>query len=157
MIHKEDKTKWYKDGYVLMLIAFPLAAVIGGIITTILAIQSDDGLVVDDYYKHGLEINRTLERDRIAVDMGLEMSVQLDKQSRLLRVNLLAADYFTYPNKLDLKFLHATRKGFDRIVELDRVGDQHYQSELPDLIDGNWYIQLETDQWRLIDNIQIIQ
>ena len=66
---------WYKESYVWLLIFFPLLAVIGGIVTTILAVQSDDGLVVDDYYKQGLEINRTLERDQVAVDYNLDADI----------------------------------------------------------------------------------
>ena len=59
-----DTRPWYSHPYVWMVIAFPLAAVIAGFITLTLAIQSDTGLVVDDYYRKGQAINQIIERDQ---------------------------------------------------------------------------------------------
>ena len=69
------KKPWYREPFVWLVILFPASAVIGGMITISLAISSDDGLVVDDYYKRGLEINRTLERDKAAARHGIQATL----------------------------------------------------------------------------------
>ena len=59
-----EKKPWYAEPWVWLMISFPLAAVIGGMITIYLAVLTSDGLVVDDYYKRGKAINVDLARDR---------------------------------------------------------------------------------------------
>ena len=51
---------------VWMIIMIPFSAVVMGGVMLTLAVSSDDGLVTDDYYRKGLQINRTLERDALA-------------------------------------------------------------------------------------------
>ena len=53
------KKPWYREFYVWLVIFFPVLAIVAGFYTLKLAIESDDGLVEDDYYKQGIEINRT--------------------------------------------------------------------------------------------------
>ena len=57
-----------------VLIGIPLSAVIMGIVMLTLAIQSWSGLVVDDYYRKGKQINRVLARDKLAYELGLAAS-----------------------------------------------------------------------------------
>ncbi len=45
---------WYRYKLVWMIIAIPAASVIAGINMIYLAVNTDDGLVVDDYYKEGM-------------------------------------------------------------------------------------------------------
>ena len=49
---------WYQQAWPWFLISLPASAVIGGIITLMLAVNSPNALVVDDYYKEGLAINQ---------------------------------------------------------------------------------------------------
>ena len=62
----ETQRNWKREPMVWMLIAIPLAAVIMGVVMITLASQTFSGLVVDDYYKKGKQINRVLARDRLA-------------------------------------------------------------------------------------------
>ena len=62
---------WYKYKLVWMIIAIPAASVIAGINMIYLAVNTDDGLVVDDYYKEGMAINQSLQRDKTAAELGL--------------------------------------------------------------------------------------
>jgi len=146
---------WYKEPYVWLIIAFPLAAVIGGIATIILAIQSDSGMVVDDYYKQGLEINLTLDRDRAAADYGLKASLQYAKDNKQIRLIIGAANNFNYPDKLNVSFLNASRDGLDRQQTLTRSGQATYLGPNPELGKGKWHIIIESDDWRLLDVIHV--
>ena len=138
-----------------MVIAFPAAAVLGGIVTIALALVSDDGLVVDDYYQHGLEINRVLEREEAAAAFGLAMDVTIgpDRQSILLA--LAAKENFTYPAQLDAVLAHATRSGSDHALNFLRVGNASYRADTPALPPGRWYLNLDGEQWRLVKKITI--
>ncbi len=150
-----EKYPWYKNGYVWLVIFLPLSAVIGGIITIRLAIISDDGLVSDDYYQEGLQINRLLERDKKAEKLGLSTTINFDYPEKKVKVLVSAKPEFSYPEKLKLSFLHRTRKGFDKVVTLKHINDSLYEASLPKLVKGNWYVQIETDDWRVLKSMTI--
>ena len=65
---------WYRQPWPWFLISLPAAAIIGCIVTTVLAVRSADG-VVADYYQRGLSINNELARTRRA--RGLEANAAL--------------------------------------------------------------------------------
>jgi uncharacterized protein len=146
---------WYKEPYVWMLILFPMLAVIGGIVTTILAVQSDDGLVVDDYYKQGLEINRTLERDKVALDYNLDADIQLDQKLEEVSITMSSVLGFVYPKNLSVTFLHATRSGLDKEVNMLLTQENIYRGNLSVLAAGKWYVHIQYDNWRLIKTITV--
>ena len=52
---------WWKFGHVWMVIAGPAIVVVAGFVTLWLAIHRPDPLVDENYYRRGIEINRTLE------------------------------------------------------------------------------------------------
>ena len=58
----ENQPPWYKQLWPWLLISLPASAVFGGIATFILAVNSPNALVADDYYKQGLAINQQTER-----------------------------------------------------------------------------------------------
>jgi uncharacterized protein len=152
---KDEKIPWYREPYVWLLIAFPLSAVIGGIITVALAIVSNDGLVVDDYYKEGLEINRVLKRDRTASNLEIHARLQFSPEHDRLRLYLSGNPEFRAPDKVLIHFLHSTRAGFDHQISATRDNNDMYGAEIPPLTRGNWYIQIETEDWRLLESITI--
>jgi len=150
-----QKSNWYREPYVWLIISFPLAAVIGGIITLMIAIKSDDGLVVDDYYKQGLEINKLIARDETAVQYDIEARLQLSEQDEQFRIFLSGNHDFVSPKEIQVNFLHATRSGFDKILNLSNTDTNFYTGILPPLIPGKWHIQIEADDWRVLETISI--
>lgn len=144
-----EKRSWRREPMVWMLIAVPAAAVVMGLITLTLAIRSYDGLVADDYYKRGLEINRSIERDARAVQLGLTADIELLGAAGRLRVALGTPRGFTAPESLRLKFVYAMRGAEDREIALADAGGGHYEAELPPLGPGRWYLELAGTDWRL--------
>jgi uncharacterized protein len=55
---------WWKHGLVWMVIAGPAAVVLAGIATVVIAVRTPDPVVAPDYYRRGIEINRTLAGER---------------------------------------------------------------------------------------------
>ncbi len=145
-----EKRAWYLEPYVWLLIALPLSAVLGGSATMYLAIESDDGLVVDDYYKQGLEINQSLERNQAAVTYGLSGQLELKPERKVVLLSLESNAQYQLPEQIELSFLHRTQAGHDKTGILKRIANTMYQAELPELIAGNWYVQLSTPEWRML-------
>lgn len=52
---------WWQFGHVWLLIAGPAAVIVAGIATVYLALTRPDPVVSEDYYRQGIEINKTLE------------------------------------------------------------------------------------------------
>lgn len=56
----EDVQPWWKHGHVWMIIGGPAIVVVASFATLVLAIRTPDPVVASDYYRRGLEINKTL-------------------------------------------------------------------------------------------------
>ena len=147
--------RWYQEPFVWLLIGLPLLAVIGSFVSLALAIHSDDGLVEDDYYRRGKEINRTLARDHAAATHGLQGRIDLDDAHHELLIRLSANKTATLPDSLQIKFLHATRAGFDKTLILPRHADGVYRAPLPRFEPGHWNLQLAAQEWRLNGSLHL--
>ncbi len=154
-ISNSVKKPWYKEPYVWFVIFFPSLAIVSGAVMIYLAISSNDGMVVDDYYKKGLEINQTLERDQAAIAHQLEANLHVDKERNLMWLYLKAAPNYTLPNSIQLSFSHRTKAGLDQNVVLQRIANDTYQAVLPTLVEGPWFILLSADDWRILQATQV--
>lgn len=150
-----EQKPWYREHYVWLIISFPATAVIAGIITAVIAIKTDDGLVVDDYYKEGLAINRKLERDRLAAEYELTANLQYAKDNENIRLVIGSNNDFIYPDKLKVSFLNASKAGVDKEEILTRSGNNIYLGSTPRLGKGKWHVLIEHDNWRLLRTINI--
>jgi hypothetical protein len=148
------KTPWYREPWVWLMIAFPLSAVIGGMITIYLAVSTSDGLVVDDYYKRGKAINMVLARDEAAARYQLRAIIDLDLRDNLMELQLQSTAE-TLPKVLTFSVLHPTRPGHDQVIVLRHAGDGMYYGDIDEIARGKWYLQLEADDWRLSGKMQI--
>lgn len=151
-----DNVAWYRQPLVLMLIALPALVVVASFVTLYLALRSDDGLVEDDYYQRGKEINRVLDRDRAAQAYGLHARLVMEPARHRIAVRLDTATKLSpVPQRLTLKLLYATRAGLDRTVSLVREADGEYDGVLPMLAQGHWYVQLAAADWRLTGGLRV--
>lgn len=138
---------WFREPWPWLLAIMPVTAVIAGGFTVWFAVTSNDGLVVDDYYKQGKAINQTKERDRLAQSLGIH--AQLMPQGSTLRLQL-DGQLPTPPGQLTLKVLHPTRSGDDHDVALNWDGAA-YSGQSPALTGSHYRVQLtpEFGDWRL--------
>ena len=140
---------WFQQPFVWMLIVIPASAVFAGFYTFYLAVVSFDGMVVDDYYKHGKEINRVLKRDHQAASLGLAADVSVNRIHTGIEIKLVSNPGFRFPDRLRLRFLHTTRAGYDQELAVIHKGRGAYVGVLPVLKPGSWHVLLETGEWRL--------
>lgn len=140
---------WYREGMVWLVIAIPATAVVLGMSMLAIAISTWDGLVVDDYYTHGKEINRVLVRDRYASEHGIRAQLDWSVPDGRLSVSLLSEGDLPAVSAIELSFLHPTRSGLDRAVDLAMGPDGRYHGVVAPLREGGWIVQLGTEKWRL--------
>jgi hypothetical protein len=129
--------------------------VVAGIITVIIAANTEDGLVVDDYYKEGLAINEVIAHDQKAHELGLAAFIDANSETGQIQVSLSSRQKFEVPEEITFRLIHRTRSGEDQITTLNRVGDAaDYRGFIkPPIIPGRWTVQIQSqDQWRLKQN-----
>lgn len=144
---------WFRQPLVWMIIGIPLSSVIMGVVIITLSVTSYDGLVADDYYKRGLQINRVLDRDLAATRDGLSAQLRLGGAvTRLELVTTSAA--FPAPAAVGLDLSYSTRAGLDRRMQLVRAPDGSYAGPgLGALAPGRWYVQVAAADWRLTGSL----
>ncbi len=145
-----DAKPWYRVRMLWLIIALPMVSVAMGMTILYFAVTTYDGLVVDDYYKQGKNINRVLRRDTAAQSHGLEGTLDIDGAQRLVKVYLEARYLKVLPARLQVSFLHTTRAGLDRVVLLEKISNGRYEGRMPELAPGHWNVQMEADDWRLV-------
>jgi len=150
---QQEPVKWYREFYVWLVILFPVMSIFMGITTIALSVSSYDGLVVDDYYKRGLAINEVLAREERAENLGLESSLDINPVDSVISVQLAAASpEFSYPEQLQIKFMHATRAGHDQALRLTQMETGMYRGGMDTLAPGYWHVEIAADDWRLLDS-----
>ncbi len=142
---------WYREPWPWLLMAGPATVIIAGIVTTTLAIRSDDGLVAEDYYKRGLAINQVLAREQHAREKNI--SAQFDFAGHKVRIAVRADT--ALPLTLRLRIVHPTRAGEDLQLLLASQGGNLYTGELPSLSHEARRLILEdpAGTWRIAGNL----
>jgi len=146
----EEKNKWYQQPMMWLVIAIPLSAVFVGAIMLTLSITTFDGLVEDDYYKKGKEINQLLARDEFAMSNGIRADVNIDDKTGVIVIDLKSTANYEFPNNMGLSLLHPTQSKQDVKLLLTQGPDGRYYSELlRPLTPGRWYFRVSEPNWRL--------
>ena len=147
---------WKREPMVWMLIAIPLAAVIMGVVMITLAIQSWSGLVVDDYYKKGKQINRVLARDKFAYELGLAAGFKIAADGGIeIRFD---PEVLVVPgDEILLELIHATMPGRDQKLKLRKHDTHLFSGEINLSGKGRWNLYLQTADWRLTGSLQYPQ
>ena len=141
-------TPWYREPWPWILMAGPAIVVVAGFATLFIAFRYADPLVVDQYYKEGLAINRVLERDRTALLRGYRATIVLNEERTLVRVRITGE---FRPAELHLHFIHPTKSGLDREFSVSQIQPGLYQGSVQLAQAVRWNVELEDAQrqWRL--------
>jgi hypothetical protein len=150
-MNSTDSLPWYRVPTAWLVFSLPLVSVIVGFVMLGFAIASYDGLVVDDYYRRGKEINLDLARDRLAA--AQKMSASLQWGAREVSVDLRSTS--ALPAQLELQLLYATREGHDARLPLMRTDGNRYRATLAELPPGRYYVQIAAEGWRLLGSITV--
>jgi len=138
---------WYREPWPWIIMSGPAVVVVAGFVTLWLAVTTSDGLVVQDYYKEGLAINRVFAREDAAERLGI--AAEVEPAHGALRVILAGR---ASPPALFVRLAHATRAGFDVTLRLARGADGSYRAALPPALPaGHWHVSIEDPRriWRV--------
>jgi hypothetical protein len=136
---------WHEP-LVWLVFGIPALTVVAGLITAWIAVQRADSNVAEDYYKRGLAINRSLDREARAQALGLvaEISLQAD---RSLTVHL--SGKVSPPESILLSMTHPVHAEQDRRIVLQRGPDDLYRATTPQTNRIAWDIAIESQDWRI--------
>jgi uncharacterized protein len=140
---------WYREPWPWLLMAGPFAVVLASGFTFWLAFVHSDPLVVDDYYKAGKTINRTLRRDSNAQALGLSGAMTRDNNHITITVD--HATRVVLPQTLNLLLIHTTQREKDRVVRLSTSRPGVYSATIGNILPGHYHVTLEDSEetWRL--------
>jgi len=146
----DNPKPWYRHPAPWLLLSGPIAAVIAGFVTLWLAAEQPHALVVDDYSKIGLTMQRDAARDATARSLGLDAQLSIDAGGAIQ----LVLDG-TRPASLTLKLIHPTLKQFDQTIALHETAPGHYTGHVAQALNGRRYVQLIAPDgtWRLDGSI----
>ena len=139
---------WYRQPWAWFVWIPPLAAVIGGLITLMIAIKSADVVITDDVRKEGMVMAPDLSRENAAAARGLSGELQLQRDQGTIEVQLQGEA----PERLLVRFVHPTAPDRDLLALVQRTEEGVYRGALPGApAGGRWRLQVEPEDrsWRL--------
>jgi len=136
---KQSLKPWYKQFWPCFLFAFPLSAVIAGIITFVIAQNHSPALVSGNYYKEGLAINANKALEANANKMGLVARVVATPTTLTLHMTGIQ---LLEPSLL-VELQHPAFNELDQNLILPRITDGVYQSPVHMLKKGKWYLRVK--------------
>lgn len=140
---------WYKQVWPWAIISVPILTVFAGVATYFIAANQPHSMVKDNYFKEGLAINQSIEKQNRAKAMNLVAVLELDKSADLLTVKLSSSDKL--PNKIEVLFSHPTQSKSDKLVKLEAISESEFVGQLPQLKPAYWYVILnDTDSTWLL-------
>ena len=138
---------WFRQPFVWMVIAIPLSSVIVGMVMLWLSIVSFDGMVADDYYKQGLQINRVLDREHAALAAQLSGTLKLRRaDSRLVLTS--AQHGYRLPGQVQVRLSYATSAGQDVAFTMTHsaaLAEDEYVGPALNLPQGRWYVYVSAN------------
>ncbi len=143
----EDTVPWYRQFWPWFLIMLPASVVVAGLTTLVIANRHADDLVVDEYYKNGLAINRQLEKKQRAEALGISATLRFSGDRVILQTEGPVRE-----GSLRLFLSHPLESDRDFEATLHRSGAGSYHATLPTAVAPRWHWRLESagdDNWRL--------
>jgi hypothetical protein len=144
-----DPRRWQREPWPWFLMAIPAASIVLGLVLWLLAVRTQDGLIVDDYYKQGLAINKTIEREARAEALALRAVLTFNPERT--RVRLVLESDAAQASPAILRLVHPTRAGHDQTAALIHAGGGLFEGTLKPPTAGRWRVVLEdaAGSWRM--------
>lgn len=134
---------WYRQRWPWLLMLMPALAVVGGLFTAYLALTTNHALVVDEYWREGKAINRSLAKEAHAQALGLQLRLRSAEGGLQLSVDAHGRPWSSAA-PVRVQWIHPTLAGRDRQALAQPQGDGKYLAKgfaWPE--DGRWQVMVE--------------
>jgi hypothetical protein len=139
---------WYKQFWPWFLIVLPLTSMVLSFSMLNLAFNSEDSMVIDDYYKEGRGINLKIQKLQQAKILNISTKVQVfaDYVEVVFITSALENG-----EAITLDFFHSTQKFKDFSVTLLRDANGIYRAPLTRDVLGKWKLSLHPfdNNWKI--------
>ena len=154
-MQREDIEPWYRQFWPWFIMALPAMAVVAGLYTVWIAMQTTDSLVVQSDDGMNVVTERNTAAEREAIRLGLSAVVDVNPETGAVIVTVLSAANVELPRSLALGMRHPTMASRDANVELLRAqpnsrGEATWAGHFITPPSGRHFMTLSSaDAWRL--------
>jgi len=150
-VNTSSRKPWYREFWIWFLLAPIIAVVTFWAWLIPIAIKTNDGAILDNYYEDGMSIIERNTQSQWAAEHNLSAQLQTLGERVQLR---LEGNLDSIPNKLQLTYAFPTRASWDVSVQLERQPDGRYLGTLPETVTEKRQLILEPvdgqeASWRL--------
>lgn len=147
-IQSEPRSSFYKEPIAWLLFLMPASAVVWSFVLLFAALDGQDSLVSDSYYKDGVTYteNQAIDHKAKEAQIRAELSFTTNEVSVHLHSALSAE-----PHSLQLKLIHPTLQNEDVDIFLQRMATGEYKGVLEQAQLGRRLVWLQSleQQWRV--------
>jgi len=154
-MEREDTKPWYRQFWPWFIIALPASAVVAGLTTFWIALQTTDSLVVHAVDGVRTAADRQMAAQRLASELDLAAWVEINLETRVVSAAVRAPDLGDLPTTLEFELSHPAFADRDQHVTLNRAlpdadGNPIWVGHLVTLPNGRYYAVLKSgDDWRV--------
>lgn len=152
---REDTKPWYRQFWPWFIIALPASAVVAGLTTVWIAMQTSDSLVVRSEDGVTNAADRHMSAQRLASELGLAALVEIDRDTGTVAAVMRSGDLAEVPAALDFELSHPAFADRDQRITLsiampDKDGNPVWVGHFVTVPEGRFYAVLHAgDTWRL--------
>ena len=152
---REDTQPWYRQFWPWFIIALPASAVVAGLTTVWISMQTTDSLVVASSDGMQIVAERRINAEQLAAELNLAAIFEVNLATGAVQAAMRSGDFKSVPAALELEFSHPAFADRDQFITLHRAlpdaeGNPVWSGHFVNIPDGRWYVTLKSgDDWRL--------
>jgi hypothetical protein len=155
IMEQEDTDPWYRQFWPWFIIALPASAVVGGLFTVWIAMQTTDSLVVRSDDGMNVVTERNLAAETEAIRLGLSAVLEISSDTGAVVVTMSSLQDVDLSRSLQLRMRHPTMASRDAVIELLQAipnsnGDSTWAGHFVKPPVGRYYVTVSSgNTWRL--------
>lgn len=154
-MQREDTKPWYRQFWPWFIIALPASAVVAGLTTVWISLQTTDSLVVSSEDGVRNATDRRISAERLASELGLAAFVEIDRETGVVSAVMRSGALADVPATLEFELSHPAFANRDLQITLNKAlpdadGNPVWVGHFVTVPNERFYAVLRSgDDWRL--------